>query len=242
MLGILPFILIFVNINTGSQCITILGQTFSNLRRHPSRGHFPFQFPLENAPSLTPNPCPLTPAVFGRSGLFGPPLCGGSAPATPPPTTCLIDRVSILVTGAYSNVSSQTTSRQSHPIPAGAGLVPAFASAPTGGLRRTARPGACTAPRPKTVYNANHRWRRFPCRLFPPQIWYAHLEAISLLGTGWQTCHGMVSTKSLTRGFTRNRLHLELQNPVRSDGQRDKIPGYEPTYNYPTDFARHLTV
>ena len=25
--------------------------------------------------------------AFGRSGLFGPPLCGGSAPATPPPKT-----------------------------------------------------------------------------------------------------------------------------------------------------------
>ena len=31
--------------------------------------------------------------ISGRSGLFGPPLCGGSAPATPPPTTCLADLV-----------------------------------------------------------------------------------------------------------------------------------------------------
>ena len=33
---------------------------------------------------FTPLPSLL---AFGRSGLFGPPLCGGSAPATPPPTT-----------------------------------------------------------------------------------------------------------------------------------------------------------
>ena len=64
--------------------------------------------------------------AFGRSGLFGPPLCGGSAPATPPPKTCLIDLVSIFVTGAQSKELRQTTSRQSHPVPAGAGTRPAL--------------------------------------------------------------------------------------------------------------------
>ncbi|MDE0462628.1 MAG: hypothetical protein OXH93_09475, partial [Caldilineaceae bacterium] len=87
---------------------------------------------------------------------------------------CLIDRVSIFVTGAYSKVSSQTTSRLSHQIPVGDGLVPALAPAPTDGRHRTARPSACTASRPKTASNSSHRWRRFPARLFPPQIWDAH--------------------------------------------------------------------
>ena len=123
--------------------------------------------------SLSPHPSPLSPRSFGRSGLFGPPLCGGSAPATPPPTTCLIDRVSIFVTGAYSNVSSPTTSRQSHQIPVCAGLVPALALSPTDARHRTAGPGACTASRPKTVIDSSHRWRRFPARLIPPQIWDA---------------------------------------------------------------------
>ena len=86
---------------------------------------------------------------------------------------CLIDRVSLFVTGAYSNVSSQTTSRQSHQIPAGAGPVPALASAPTDGRHRTARPGPCTASRPKTVCKASHRLHCFSARLFPPQIWVA---------------------------------------------------------------------
>ena len=53
---------------------------------------------------------------------------------------------------------SQTTSRQSHEIPAGAGLVPALAPSQTDGLHRTARPEACTASRPKTVNNAGHGW------------------------------------------------------------------------------------
>jgi len=88
---------------------------------------------------------------------------------------CLIDRVSIFVTGAYSNVSSQTTSRQSHQSPAGAGPVPSLAPAPTDGLHRTARTGSCTASHPKTLYNASRCWRRFPARLFPHQIWDATL-------------------------------------------------------------------
>ncbi|MCY4081713.1 MAG: hypothetical protein OXF54_15825, partial [Caldilineaceae bacterium] len=76
----------------------------------------------------------------------------------PRPTTCLIDRVSLFVTGAYSKVSSQTTSRQSHQIPTGAGHVNALAHSPTDGLHRTARPGSCTASRQKTVNYASHRW------------------------------------------------------------------------------------
>ena len=96
---------------------------------------------------------------------------------------CLIDRVSIFVTGAYSNVSSPTTSRHSHQIPVWAGLVPALAPSPTDGRHRTARPGACTASRPKTVNSASHRWRRFPARLFPPQIWDAPTTEVELTTT-----------------------------------------------------------
>ena len=51
--------------------------------------------------------------------------------------------------------------------------VPALAPAPTDGLHRTTRPGACTASRPNTVNSASHRWHCLPARLFPPQIWDA---------------------------------------------------------------------
>ena len=66
----------------------------------------------------------------GRSGLFGPPLCGGSAPATPPllqhasPACwlhwgmCPIERV------------SPDHSHQSHRIPVGAGFAPALPPSP----------------------------------------------------------------------------------------------------------------
>ena len=100
---------------------------------------------------LSPFPSLL---AFGRSGLFGPPLCGGSAPATPPPTTCLADLVSILVTGAQSKVSSQTTSRQS-PADSNPALSP--------------RPRACPAFLQKPINDFSHRWHGFPARLFPPQ-------------------------------------------------------------------------
>ena len=41
--------------------------------------------------------------AFVRSGLFGPPLCGGLRPRNAPsPTTCLVDLVSLFVTGAQS--------------------------------------------------------------------------------------------------------------------------------------------
>ncbi|MCZ0940982.1 MAG: hypothetical protein OXJ55_20245, partial [Caldilineaceae bacterium] len=90
------------------------------------------------------------------------------------PPYCLPDRVSIFETGALSKVSSPTGSRQSHQIPVGAGLVPSLAPAPTEERRRTARPGARTASRPKTVNNPGRRWHGFPARLFPPQIWDAH--------------------------------------------------------------------
>ncbi len=86
---------------------------------------------------------------------------------------CLIDRVPTFVTGAYSNVSSPTTSRQSHQVPLRAGLVPALAPAPTDGLHRTAGPGACTASRSKTVNNAIHRWHDSHARLPRPQIHFA---------------------------------------------------------------------
>ncbi len=94
---------------------------------------------------------------------------------------CLIDRVSIFVTGAYSNVSSPTTSRQSHQVPLRAGLVPALTPSPTDRLHSTARPAACTASRPKTVNNPGHRWRRFPARLFTPPIWDASFSNTGLI-------------------------------------------------------------
>ncbi|MDE0464359.1 MAG: hypothetical protein OXH93_18200, partial [Caldilineaceae bacterium] len=84
------------------------------------------------------------------------------APPPQRPPYCLIDLVSILVTGAYSNVSSQTTSRQSHQNPLRAGIVPAPAPAPTVGLHRTARFGPRTAFRPK-----DGRQRQPPLALIP---------------------------------------------------------------------------
>ncbi len=95
--------------------------------------------------NLRPGKWLLSPEFLGRSGLFGPPLCGGSAPATPPPTTCLVDLVSTLVTCAQSKGFRQTPSRQSHQIPVGAGPVPAFASPPTDGTHDNVRPGASPA-------------------------------------------------------------------------------------------------
>ena len=83
--------------------------------------------------------------AFGRSGLFGPPLCGGSAPATPPPKTCFIDLVSIFVAGAQSKEFRQTTSRQSPQIPVGAPLVGALdRPTPIASPINPSRP--CTAP------------------------------------------------------------------------------------------------
>ena len=48
---------------------------------------------------------------------------------------------------------------------------------PNYGLHRTARPRACTASRTKTVNSSSHRWRRFPARLFPSQIWDAPVSS-----------------------------------------------------------------
>ena len=91
---------------------------------------------------------------FGRSGLFGPPLCGGSAPATPPANNmprrpCVDISDGCLIEGVRpDHVPPVPSDRRS------AGLVPALPPSPTDGLHRTARPGACTASRPKTANNA----------------------------------------------------------------------------------------
>ena len=63
--------------------------------------------------------------AFGRSGLFGPPLCGGSAPATPPANN--MPRRPGVVIGDMCPIERVSTdhSHQSHQIPMGAGLVPA---------------------------------------------------------------------------------------------------------------------
>ena len=126
--------------------------------------------------------------AFGRSGLFGPPLCGGSAPATPPlPTTCLADLVSL-----FEQVPSRKSFAKPRPASPRANLaqtkprhslltplhsllasVPALAPSPTAGRHRTARPGACPASRPKTAYISSHRRHGFPARLSPSQIWDA---------------------------------------------------------------------
>ena len=113
-------------------------------------------------------------SIFWAVGPIRPSLVRGLRPRNAPSTTtCLADLVSTLVTRAQSKVFSQTTSRQSHQIQVGAGLVPALEPSPTDGRHRTAGPGACTASRQKTMNNSSHRWHRFPARLFPPQIWNA---------------------------------------------------------------------
>ncbi|MCY3901274.1 MAG: hypothetical protein OXF86_22045, partial [Caldilineaceae bacterium] len=64
-------------------------------------------------------------------GPIRPSLVRGRSPRNaPPPTTCLADLVSISVIGLQSKEFRQTTSRQSHQLSVGAGLVPALAHHP----------------------------------------------------------------------------------------------------------------
>ncbi len=96
----------------------------------------------------------LTTAVWAV-GPIRPSLVRGLRPRNAPsPTTCLVDRVSTLVTSAQSKVLSQTTSPQSHQIPAGAGLVPALAR-PTDELHP--RLGTHRASRQNTLNIFIHR-------------------------------------------------------------------------------------
>ena len=61
-------------------------------------------------------------------GPIRPSLVRGLRPRNAPsPTTCLVDRVLIFVTGAHSSEFLRPRSLQSHQIPVGAGLVPAHA-------------------------------------------------------------------------------------------------------------------
>ena len=53
----------------------------------------------------------------------------------PGPTTCLVDRVPVFVTGAQSSEFLRTRSLYSHRVPVGAGLVPAVAHHPIYGPR-----------------------------------------------------------------------------------------------------------
>ncbi|MCY3993992.1 MAG: hypothetical protein OXF50_22405, partial [Caldilineaceae bacterium] len=75
----------------------------------------------------------------------------------PSPTTCLVDLVSIFVTGDQSKELRQTTSRKSNRISADAGLVPAQCH-PINVPHRTARPCACPASLQKPVNNSSRRW------------------------------------------------------------------------------------
>ena len=101
-----------------------------------------------------------------------PSLVRGLRPRNAPsPTTRLVDLVSISVTGLQSKEFPQTTSRLSHQLSVGAGLVPDLAPPPIGGPHDKARPGTCPASLQQPVNNFNHRCHGFPARLFPPQIW-----------------------------------------------------------------------
>ena len=146
-----------------------LGRTYIYLRKQPSRVQYPLLSQADQTVSLSPHSSPLSPRLWAV-GPSRPSLVRGLRPRNAPsPTTSLAYPVSKFVAGPQSKVSSPTTSRQSHQIPVGAGPVPALAR-PTEGRHPTARPGACTVSRPKTVNNASHRSHRFPASLFLPQI------------------------------------------------------------------------
>ena len=98
-------------------------------------------------------------------GRKRPPLCGGSAPATPPPKTCLIDLVPIFVTGAQSKEFRQTASRQS-PNQSHADKTAALSphSSPL-----TPRPRVCPASLLEPVCFFGRPWLEFPASLSHPK-------------------------------------------------------------------------
>ena len=127
------------------------------------RSSFFFTPPLPHSlPSLTTDHRPLTTAVLcGRAYSALP--CAGAPPPQRPLSYNMPRRPGVsIATGAQPKEFRQTTSPQSHVFPVGAGLVPALAPSPTDGLHPTARPGACTASRPKTVNTSSHRSHEFP--------------------------------------------------------------------------------
>ena len=70
----------------GFECLPEWGRTLVKLRQPRSHDQPSTLIEVTEVFSLlTPLPSLL---AFGRSGLFGPPLCGGSAPATPPQMPC----------------------------------------------------------------------------------------------------------------------------------------------------------
>ena len=112
--------------------------------------------------SLIQGQCRHRPLHFWAVGPIRPSLVRGLRPRNAPsPTTCLADQVSTFGTGACPRGVRPTTFLQLRQFPVGAGLVPALAR-PTDVRHRKARPGACTASRPKTVNNASRRSHGFP--------------------------------------------------------------------------------
>ena len=109
--------------------------------------------PNTNPWPLSPNPC-----FSGRSGLVGPPLCGGSAPATPPLLQHASSTIRRVATKCLSHRARPPApapsqhSRASQPSPVGAPPVGALVPPPNryrppSPLKRNGTPCGCPVPR-----------------------------------------------------------------------------------------------
>ena len=114
-------------------CIPTGGRALADLWQQLNHSHSVIQSAAEEPAVLSPHSSSLSPRFSGRSGLFGPPLCGGSAPATPPllqhasSTWCRHWR-QVPVRPSLANPRSAVPTQ----FPVGAGLVPAHSHPKSG--------------------------------------------------------------------------------------------------------------
>ena len=74
----------FAPVAEASGCSPKRRRVLLHLWQQLNHSHAVIQSAAEEPAVLSPHSSSLSPRFSGRSGLFGPPLCGGSAPATPP--------------------------------------------------------------------------------------------------------------------------------------------------------------
>ena len=148
-------------------CIPKWGGTSPCLRSLRSTNHLAINSESEETAVLSPHSSPLSPRSFGRSGLVGPPLCGGSAPATPP----------LLPTRPGVDIGDRCLIEGVQPDPA-----PPFPSNPPGD-----RSCACPGPPNQRTARKGRAWRlpsgfaragkllqtplAYIPGLFPPHFW-----------------------------------------------------------------------
>ena len=114
-------------------------------------------------------------SFLGRSGLFGPPLCGGSAPATPPLNHAVPHRPGVSIRNRCHVEGVQpdpvppvpTDPRRCRPCSYQSNSM--LTITPPQKSRR-GRPCACPVPPQEPANYLSHRGRPFPVRLSSPSV------------------------------------------------------------------------